>query len=178
MGSWGALIMGFFGAFFAAMTLYWQFDITGVMLALSFVCFGIIAFWAARVIRRPRDGIVPSEKAGRAIMWSSIGEGVGLFFASNIVMNLHHPELLLPAMALVVGLHFLPIARAASFPAFYALGGALIFFGLIGFGVAAPLGGAISGFASAGGLWIASTFAVRRDARCKRDNSLVASASA
>lgn len=49
-------------------------------------------------------GIEPSERAGRVIIWSSIGEGVGLFVAANIVQNLHRPELLLPAMALVVGL--------------------------------------------------------------------------
>jgi hypothetical protein len=37
-------------------------------------------------------------------------------------MNLHHPEWLMPAVALIVGLHFLPIAWAAPFPPFYALG--------------------------------------------------------
>jgi hypothetical protein len=178
VGSWGAIIMGFFGAFFAAMTLYWQFDMVGLTLVIPFIGFGIIGLSAARVIRRPGDGIMPSKQAQRVIMWSSIGEGVGLFLAANIVMNLHHPAFLLPAMALIVGLHFVPIARAAPFPAFYALAGALIFFGLIGFVVAAPSGGAISGFASAGGLWIASALAVRRDARFKRKTGFISSASA
>ena len=178
MGSWGAIIMGFFGAFFASMTLYWQFNMIGLLLAIPFVGFAIIGLSAARVIRQPGDGIVPSERAERAIMWSSIGEGVGLFLASNIVINLHHPEFLLPAMALVVGVHFIPIAHAAPFPPFYALGVALILFGLIGFAVATPLGGAISGFASAGGLWIASIVAVRRDGRFKRANGFATSAPA
>ena len=39
----------------------------------------------------------------------------GLLLAFNIVINLHRPDLLLPSMALVVGLHFLPIAFAAGF---------------------------------------------------------------
>ncbi len=170
--------MGFFGAFFASMTLYWQFNVAGLVLAIPFVGFGIIVLAAVRVIRRPGNGIVPSERAERAIMWSSIGEGVGLFLASNIVMNLHHPELLLPAMALIVGLHFVPIAHAAPFPPFYVLGTALIVSGLFGFVAAAPLSGAVSGFASGAGLWVASALAIRRDARCKRESGFAMAVSA
>ncbi len=171
MGSWGAIIMSFFGAFFASMTLYWQFDIVGPALAIPFVGFAIIGLAAARVIRQPGVGIFPSGKAGRIMMWSSIGEGVGLFLASNIVINLHHAELLLPAMALIVGVHFVPVAFAAPFRPFYMLGAALIFSALIGFVVAAPLGGVIAGFMAAVGLWIASVAAVRRDGRFKRANA-------
>jgi len=39
MGAWGALIMGFFGAVFASMTLYWQWHLHGVALALPFLGF-------------------------------------------------------------------------------------------------------------------------------------------
>lgn len=38
------------------------------------------------------------------------GEGLGIFIAINIVTNLGHPELTIPAIALVVGLHFYPLA--------------------------------------------------------------------
>lgn len=163
--------MSFFGSLFASMTLYWQFDITGFALVVPFAAFVVIGLVAIRVIRQPGDGIVPSEKAERAITWSSIGEGIGLFLVSNIVINLHHAELLLPAMALVVGAHFIPIAFAARFLPFYALGAALLLSALIGFIVAAPLGGAISGFMAAAGLWIASMVAVRRDERFKRSSA-------
>ncbi|MGY8605421.1 hypothetical protein ACTVH1_06895 [Gluconobacter cerinus] len=173
MGSWGALIMSFFGAFFASMTLYWQFDESGLKLVLPFIVFGIIAFFAVRVIRQRGDGITPSERTKKVISWSSIGEGVGFFLASNIVMNFHHPEFLMPVMALVVGLHFIPIAYAARFLPFYTLSGVLIFFALIGFVLGAPLGSAISGFMSAGGLWVASALAIWRDARFKRKNGSV-----
>ncbi len=100
-------------------------------------------------------------------MWSSIGEGLGLFLAGNIVMNLHRPDLLLPAMALVVGLHFLPIAQAARFRPFFLLGGALIVAALAGFALAAPLGGSLAGFSAAAALWLAAAMAVRRDHRAK-----------
>ena len=117
MGAWGALIMSFFGAVFASLTLYWERQVAGGALALPFLAFALIAFCACLVICRPGEGLKPTPGEERAIMWSSIGEGIGLFLASSIVINLHRPDLLLPSMALVVGLHFLPIAYAARFPA-------------------------------------------------------------
>jgi hypothetical protein len=163
VGAWGALIMSFFGAVFASLTLYWQWHLNGAALALPFLGFVLIGLVASYVIRSPGEGIKPSPKEERAIMWSSIGEGVGLFFASNIVINLHRPDLLLPSMALVVGLHFLPIAFAASFRPFYVLGTALILVAIAGFVVRAPTGGEMAGFMAAGALWLASAIAVRRD---------------
>lgn len=118
MGAWGALIISFFGAVFASLTLYWHMDLSGIALAVPFLGFLLIGLAAMYVIRLPGDGIKPTPKEERAIMWSSIGEGIGLFLASNIVINLHRPDLLLPSMALVVGLHFLPIAFAAGFRRF------------------------------------------------------------
>lgn len=34
MGAWGAIIMSFFGALFAALTLYWQWQVSGAALAV------------------------------------------------------------------------------------------------------------------------------------------------
>lgn len=163
MGAWGAVIMSFFGAVFASLTLYWQWHLSGVALALPFLGFVLISLAASYVIRSPGEGVKPSAKEGRAIMWSTIGEGVGLFLASNIVINLHRPDLLLPSMALVVGLHFLPIAFAGGFRPFYVLGAALIVAATAGFVVGPPTGGEIAGLMAAGGLWLASAIAIRRD---------------
>ena len=49
-------------------------------------------------------------------------EGVGIAIAINIVINLHHPELQVPAMALVVGLHFFPLAKLFKRKMDYYLG--------------------------------------------------------
>ena len=155
--------MSFFGAVFASLTLYWQWHLSGVALALPFLVFILTSLAASYVIRAPGEGIKPTPKEERAIMWSSIGEGVGLFLAANIVINLHRPDLLLPSMALVVGLHFLPIAFAAGFRPFYVLGTALVVAAIMGFIVEAPTGGEVTGFMAAGALWLASGIAVRRD---------------
>lgn len=171
MGGWGAIIMGFFGSVFAALTLSLQYHVTGAALAIPFVVFAAIGLAAAYVLRSPGVGIAPSERAGRVIMWSSIGEGVGLFVAANLVMNLHRPDLLLPAMALVVGLHFLPIAYAAPFRPFYVLGGALILAAIAGFILRGPVAGSVVGLAAAVALWTAATLAIRRDWHARRQSA-------
>lgn len=47
MGAWGAIVMGFFGALFAAMTLSWQFHLAGPVLALPFLGFAALGLGAA-----------------------------------------------------------------------------------------------------------------------------------
>jgi hypothetical protein len=168
MGAWGAMIMSFFGAVFAAITLALQSHWKGLALGLPFLVFAAILLLALLVVRLPGEGISPSERGGRAIMWSTIGEGVGLFIAANVVNNMHHPEMLLPAMALVVGLHFFPIAYAESFRPLYVLGTTLLLASVIGFAMAPPKGGLFAGFAAAGALWLASLLAVVRDSQAKR----------
>jgi hypothetical protein len=166
MGAWGAIIMGFFGALFAALTLAFQFGWAGPELGLPFIVFAAIAIAALVVIRRPGTGVAPS-RAENVILWSTIGEGIGLFVAANLVNNLGHGAWLLPAMALVVGLHFLPMARAIPFRPFYVLGTALLIAAAAGFVVAPPTGGTLSGFAASAALWVAALLAVRRDLRAK-----------
>jgi len=168
MGAWGAIIMAFFGALFAALTLHWQWHVSGAALAAPYVLFAAIAAAAIHVLRQPGEGLAPSAKARRTILWSSSAEGVGLFVAANIVINLHRPDLLLPAMALVVGLHFLPIAAAMAFAPFYLLGATMILAALAGFLAPAPAGGAIAGSMGALSLWIAAALAVRREWRARR----------
>jgi hypothetical protein len=167
MGAWGGIIMSFFGAVFAAATLSHQLGATGLVLVAPFVGFTVIALAAATIIRLPGEGIQPSHAANRVIMWSSIGEGVGLFFAANLAVNLRHADLLLPATALVVGSHFLPMAYGIPFRPFYILGSVLLAAAMVGFVISQPAGGIIAGFAATMALWIASVLALRRDLRAK-----------
>ncbi|HEK20581.1 MAG TPA: hypothetical protein ENO28_09045 [Bacteroidetes bacterium] len=51
------------------------------------------------------------KKKEKWFMIICAGEGIGIFLAVNIVVNLHHPELQVPAIALAVGLHFFPLAK-------------------------------------------------------------------
>lgn len=168
MGARGAVIMGFFGAVFAALTIHQHWQVVGIKLALPFIIF--LAIWAAaaQTIRLKDNGFVMSEKVKKVLLWSSSGEGIGIFLAVNVVNNLHRPDLLLPAMTLVVGMHFLPIAHAASFRPFYMLAAVLLLSAAIGFMVPAPVGGEIAGISAALSLWFASIAAVSRERNAKQ----------
>lgn len=165
MGASGAIIMSFFGAVFAAMTLATQYGWRGAALLVPFILFAVIASAAVVALRRSGGAKTASERAERVIMWSSMGEGAGIFIAANLVVNLGHRELLLPAIAVVVGLHFLPMAYAIPFRPFYALGTALLAAATLGFALHGPNGARIAGFAAAAILWIAAVLAVRRQQR-------------
>ncbi len=55
--------------------------------------------------------IAERKKIGK---WFGIifgAEGLGIFIGINLVVNLGHPDLAIPVMALVVGLHFFPLAK-------------------------------------------------------------------
>lgn len=168
MRAQGGIILSFFGSLFAATTMYWQLHIFSNALAVPYVVFVGIGLLAAYVIRLPGNGIILSDTVKRAVMWSSLAEGAGIFLAANIVINLHRPEWLLPAIALIVGLHFLPIAFASAFPVLYALASVMIFSSVVGALVPAPAGGEISGFTAALSLWVAALLAVHRDWRAKQ----------
>ena len=168
MGASGAVIMGFFGAVFAAMTMYLQWQVRGIILTLPFCGFLAIGAAAMCTIRLAGNGIFMSEQTKKVLVWSSIGEGIGIFLASNIVTNLQRPDLFLPSIALVVGLHFFPTAYSASFRPFYALGGFLLLAAFIGFLVTGPVGSNISGIAGALSLWGASLIAIHRDRLAKK----------
>ncbi|MDB5722384.1 MAG: hypothetical protein JWP15_3002, partial [Alphaproteobacteria bacterium] len=53
LGAWGAIVMGFFGSLFAALTLHFERGWTGIAACLPFVLFAAIAIAEIVVIRRP-----------------------------------------------------------------------------------------------------------------------------
>jgi hypothetical protein len=167
MGAWGGIIMSFFGALFAALTLAFEFHWSGIILGLPFLGFVAIALAATLALRMPGEGIVPSKQAEKVIMWSSMAEGVGLFVAAQTTISLRHREMLLPAMALVVGLHFLPMARAIPFRPFYVLGIALLAASAAGFALGGTGGAKLAGFAGTIALWAAAILAVARERRAR-----------
>lgn len=163
MGARGAIIMSFFGAVFASMTLALQMDCRGSLLFSPFILTMGVFIFSIHTIRLPGEGIVPSGPARRVILWSTLGEGIGIFIAANVAINLGYSHILLPVIALIVGLHFLPMGYGIPFPQFYLMGSLIILSGLVGLAVNQPLGGAISGFWSAIVLLLASALAVHRD---------------
>ena len=83
------------------------------ILAIVFVANGISLFNLAKHF--PKVESEEDKAEGKKMgMWFGIifgAEGLFIFIAINIVTNIRHPELTIPVIALVVGLHFYPMAK-------------------------------------------------------------------
>jgi hypothetical protein len=71
------------------------------------------------------------KRIGRVVgIWSGV-EGVAMFVTANVLINLHLRDAIMPAFAIIVGAHFLPLARGIPMRIYYATGAALIVVGAI-----------------------------------------------
>jgi hypothetical protein len=116
----GLFMMAFFTALWAGIAyggLYagpFRFGlIFFLVFIIAFVIQGIKLLRAAHRHPEIRTEEEAAEKK-RVGKWFGIifgAEGLAIFLAINIVNNLGHPDLTIPVIALVVGLHFYPLAR-------------------------------------------------------------------
>jgi len=118
----GALVMGAFGALWTAGGLLlssapaWAW----VCLAIVSSAFGMHALRLRRAAP-PVAGPLPREvaerrrRSNRIFAWTSMGEGLGILVAVNVVANLGHPQWQPAAAMVVVGLHFLPQSTAFDY---------------------------------------------------------------
>lgn len=51
------------------------------------------------------------EQKDKRFLWIFGLEGLGIFLAKNILININHNELFIPFFALIVGLHFFPLGK-------------------------------------------------------------------
>ena len=115
----GLSIMAVFTFFWASCAYDGLLDTSYRWLLLIFPILCVIFIYNAfRLIRKaqnlpsqPLADLDEEEKRGKRFGIILAGEGIGIFIAVNIVINLHHRELIMPAIALVVGLHFIPLAK-------------------------------------------------------------------
>jgi hypothetical protein len=122
---------------------------------LGLAAFAVVVVAALRAWPRQPDG-APAPDALRPYLVSVAAMAVAVPLGSIALRRLvDRPELTLPWVVLVVGAHFLPMARAFRAPVFRALGLGLVLVALVG-GVLTLLDGA--GWASATG--VAAGFAL------------------
>ena len=112
------------------------------------------------------DEVERQRRAGRIFLWTSVAEGLGIFLAVNVVVNLGHPQWQAAAAMAVVGVHFLPLARAFGYrphlvTGFALTGWALAYPWLFAAGALAPMGL----FGAAAILFSSAGWALRTPAR-------------
>ena len=121
MSPTGAAIMGVFGAvwWIIGVTAYGRAAVplygVGLVIAAAII---VTAWWRRSRSRSPS----PEEerRQGRLVGIASAVEGVLIFLAVNVLVNVKRPDLIAPAAAIIVGLHFLPLARWLPARLYYA----------------------------------------------------------
>lgn len=89
--------------------------VLAVSLATS-IAIAAICLWRVRHFAR-HAGTAPH--AGRVVgLWSTI-QGIAIAIAVFLLLRLELPELIPPAIAFIVGLHFIPLARGLRLPLYY-----------------------------------------------------------
>lgn len=161
----GALVTAWFGMLWAltgATALSVPLPVVVASVALSVTC-TIIAL-RARPASRERGLSDRWRVRYRAI---GIVQGVAIALVVAVAVALAAPGLIAPVVCLVVGLHFLPLARVVDQPEYRLTGVALLVVGLAGVVVLAVAGPdaarALSGIGAAITLWGTScVVAIRR----------------
>ena len=104
-----------FMAGFAA--FWWIAGLWGSPLPTWFLAGGpIISVLLIFVARRRLSGAPPrppeeAKRAGRIVGWAAGGEGILIAVVANLLTHNGQRALVLPAVAIIVGLHFLPLAN-------------------------------------------------------------------
>lgn len=154
----------------------WVLNIFAALWGVAAITFGHLPAWLVCVpivlssalllwgSRRPvgTGNPVQGDHIGRVVAIATIVEFVVIFLTQTALMNLHMPTAVMPAVAIIVGLHFLPLARWIPVPLYYRTGAALVAVGVIAL-LLPPLARAIAtGLAAALILWWSGVMLIRR----------------
>jgi uncharacterized membrane protein YczE len=137
----GAIVMGFFAAASFAVGMLgagasWPVSLIGLPVSALTILAAALAQRGA-----PPRSAAEQERVGTVIGWASTFEGVMIPLACMACGVLGRPDLMMASTAVIVGLHFLPIAYFLNKPGFYASAFAIICIGIGG--VAALPAGAL-----------------------------------
>jgi len=147
---------------FAALWAWVGLKLSGVAPALTFVPFFVsvaLLAWGWR-----GAGMVPARgrHVGKVVgLWSAI-ELVGLLIAANVLEHYHRPDLMLPIGAIIVGLHFFPLARGIPVKLYHATGAGLLVTGVAGLVAPAADRAIVAGMGAALVLWATALIIILR----------------
>jgi hypothetical protein len=152
------VVLNVFAALWAWVGLRFSGVATGLTLVPFAVSLALLAYgWRAA-------GMVPAggSRVGRVVgLWSTI-EVVALLITANLLEKLHRPDLMMPCGAIIVGLHFFPLARGIPVRLYHATGAGLVIVGLAGLLLPATDRAIVVGMGAALVLWATALLIVLR----------------
>lgn len=116
----GLCMMAFFTLLWAGIAYgglngshYWFILLLFPVFSLVFIFNGFKLFKIAKHFPKLTSEADLAEEKRRGKWFGIIvgAEGLGIFIGINVVINLGYPDLVIPMMALIVGLHFYPLAK-------------------------------------------------------------------
>lgn len=108
----------------------------------------------ARLKGAPADAPADRKRRGRIIAWAASLEGVAIAIAVNVLNTQGLGHYAFPAVAVIVGLHFLPMAKLLPVKVYYLSGALLVAVGVGGLAVQASDRPFAVGALSAITLWL------------------------
>lgn len=130
----GTVILSAFATIWLLIAKFNHAPIAWLAIALG-ACISVALVWWILRNRPPLQTLPSANQAriGRIFMWSSIGEGIGIFVAINVLANIGLADRLMAGIALVVGLHFIPPALLVPRRSYFAVAMAMVATSVAGF---------------------------------------------
>jgi len=158
----GAIVLNVFAAIWCGLGLVflpaplWLLPLP-VVLSVTLI---LAAIRASRFV--PPRTKEDESRVGRLIgIWSG-AEGVAFAIAFNVLRNIGLTDDIVPALAVIVGLHFIPLARGIPVPVYYLTAAGLV--AAAAFGLLAPPQARIAAVCFPAGvvLWASSAWIIAR----------------
>ena len=130
----------------------------GTIVITAGLCWGA-ARQMQRARRMPHAAVASpptaaARETGRQFQIVLALEWIPILAAVIIFRRMKRPDFILPTIALIVGLHFIPLARVFGVPLYYASGTAIVLVAIAGFFAKPPARQAIACIGSGVVLWI------------------------
>jgi len=133
-------------------------------IALLVPCFGM--FQMGRRARKQAAPLTADDKRKQSQMGRMFGiifgaEGLLIFLAVNVLTNLHLEPYIMTAVAAIVGLHFLPLARLYRASLYYWVGGVMLADALLSLALPSPTREIVVGLSMGTILWLTCVLVLR-----------------
>lgn len=127
--------------------------VVGPVVSVAMILF---ARWRLRNV--PPASSARAARSRRIIGWALGGEGAAIAVVSHLMVKAGLIAFIVPAVAIIVGLHFLPLAKLFQVKIYHVAGALITLAGLAGLAVDAPHRALITGLASAVLLWLTCAY--------------------
>ena len=157
---WGIIVLSFFAALWGvAAIMIGHLPPLLAVLPIALSC--ALLLWARRQTIGTGSPIV-GDHVRRVVVIATTLEFIAILVIQEILTDLHLQTALMPSAAIIVGLHFFPLARWIPVPFYYRTGGALLAVGLAALLLPPSARGVTTGMGAALVLWLSAVMLVRR----------------